>query len=102
MSQKQILLVAKLALIGVWLLGISGFFALGDPALATTLRRIFFALIVVHGLECAFFFKTLQGSGKPLAGQLLQTFVFGVVHYAELKTEQQTEATASPPDGSPR
>ena len=92
MSQKQVLLISKLAVVGVWLLVISAFFAFGDSDLALLLRRVFFALVVVHVLECAFFFRTLQHSGKPLAREVLLTLVFGVIHYGELKTELESQA----------
>ncbi len=91
MSQKQILLVAKLGVTGAWLAGLAGFFLPVEPSTGQTLRLVFYGLAIVHVVECTIFFKTLKESGRPLLGQVLRTLAFGVVHYAELKAELEMQ-----------
>jgi uncharacterized protein YhhL (DUF1145 family) len=91
MSQKQILLVAKLGVTGAWLAGLAGFFLPVEPSTGQTLRLVFYGLAIVHVVECAFFFKTLKDSGRPLLGQVLRTLAFGVVHYAGVKAELEMQ-----------
>ena len=91
MSQKQILLVAKLGVAGAWLAGIAGFLLPEASSAGQTLRLVFFGLALVHVVECAIFFKALKGSGRPLLGQVLRTLAFGVVHYAEVKAELEMQ-----------
>jgi len=91
MSQKQILLVAKLGVAGAWLAGIAGFFLPGDESTGQTLRLVFFGLAIVHVVECAIFFKALNSTGRPLLGHVVRTLAFGVIHYAEIKAELEMQ-----------
>ncbi|MGH0036132.1 MAG: hypothetical protein ACQGVK_13980 [Myxococcota bacterium] len=79
----------------VWLLGAAAFFLPGDAGMLPALRLAFVALAAVHALECLIFLPALRASGRPLAGQLVQVMLFGVVHYGLLQAEQAEQAARS-------
>ena len=79
------ILALKLAVLGSWFVAAAGF--LFPPA--TTfgdLGRLLFALLAgVHGIECLAFYGTLKRTGRPLVFELLQTLLFGAIHFIEAK-----------------
>ncbi len=74
-----------------WLVAAGGFLMPEDTGLAAALRLAFVGLLAVHAVECVIFLPALRASGRPLAGQLLQVLVFGVVHYGILQQEMARE-----------
>lgn len=81
--------IAKWVIAVTWLVGAASFF---PPLRATSLggfgRMLFVALSVVHAVECIGFLPVLRRSRRPLAEELWQTFLFGIVHVSALRREQ--------------
>ena len=46
-------------------------------------------LAVTHIVECLFFLGTLRKTGRPLVGELWQTFLFGIVHVSAIRAESK-------------
>jgi len=85
--------MAKIAVVGAWLLGIAAILFL-DPGTrgAATARLLVGVLAGAHVIECLVFLPRLRRAGGSLAGQLLKTFVFGIFHIREL-AEAPSEAS---------
>lgn len=81
-----------------WLAALAAALAPLDPSLASvaaTGRLVVSALAVIHAVECVVFLPALRRLGEPLPGQLLQTFVFGVSHYAWVRVEIERRGDGS-------
>ena len=88
MENEKIYPIGK-AIVGVtWLMATACFFPpLESSALGGFGRSLFGVLAIVHGIECIAFLKVLKQSPRPLAGELWQTFLFGIVHISALRAE---------------
>jgi len=77
------------AVIGVtWLFATACFFApLQSSEFGVFGRSVFVALAAVHAVECIAFLGVLRQSGRPLPGELWQTFLFGLVHVSAVRRE---------------
>ena len=80
----------KKVLFGVWIVCLLCFIppvsAFDVSALGRNMAGL---LIVVHAIECVVFLGTLRASGNPLANEIAQTMLYGVVHYRQLKLVEE-------------
>lgn len=88
MQSNSFIQLAKIVLGMTWLLATACFF----PPLETSAwgefgRTLFGVLVVVHLVECVAFLGILRQSPRPLAGELWQTFLFGIVHVSIVRNE---------------
>jgi uncharacterized protein YhhL (DUF1145 family) len=88
MDSTSIYPIAKAIIGGTWLIATACFF----PPLETSSiggfgRSLFAVLAVVHIVECIAFLGVLRKSQRPLAGELWQTFLFGIVHVSIVRNE---------------
>lgn len=83
MRSARLILGLKIGVIATWLVGAVGFLLPADTTFGQAGRIIFALLTVVHAIECGIFYGTLKRTGRPLGFELLNTMLFGVVHYAE-------------------
>ena len=80
--------VGKIVIGIVWLFATACFFPpLSSASFAPFGRTLFGVLTIVHLVECVAFLPVLKKSGRPLMGELWQTFLFGDVHVAILRRE---------------
>lgn len=83
--------IARAVLGATWLIACASFF---PPLRATALggfgRMVFVALSTVHLVECIAFLSVLRRSGRPLAEELWQTFLFGIVHVTAVRRELES------------
>ncbi len=56
---------------------------------------ILWVLVVAHGIECVVFMPLLRRAPGPLAGHLVQTFVFGDAHVREVRAAIGEESGAA-------
>ncbi|MBY0401560.1 DUF1145 domain-containing protein [Myxococcota bacterium] len=87
--QPNVLFGFSKAVIGAtWLIATACFFApLRDVPLGGFGRTLFGVLAVVHLVECVAFLGVLRKSGRPLAEELWQTFLFGIVHVSMVRRQ---------------
>lgn len=85
MSAQSLALSLKLVVLSAWFVAAAGMLFPDTSVFGLLGRGLFVLLAVVHAVECAVFLKTLKRTGRPLALELLQTMLFGVVHFAEAK-----------------
>ena len=100
MPNASMLLVFKLLVLLTWFLGAAGFLFPPGSTLGTAGRTLFVVLATVHLVECGFFFRTLRRTGRPLGMELLNTLLFGVVHFAEARLLAETHDRADQTGGS--
>lgn len=81
--------VAKWIVLVAWFFGASSFFVAPASPPAHVGRIVFFALALVHGIECVAFLPRLRRAGGSLGGHLLRTFLFGVLHVRSLGAADQ-------------
>jgi len=74
----------KLLLVGVWILCLAAVLLGGGGWFLTLCRKVFWVMLVVHGIECIVFLGRLRQAPGSLVGQLAQTLLFGFVHVREL------------------
>lgn len=73
----------------VWLFATACFFPPFETTTAGPIgRSIFVVLAITHAFECVGFLGVLRKSSRPLAEELWQTFLFGIVHISILRVEQ--------------
>lgn len=88
MENTNLYSIAKAIIGATWLLATACFFPpLESGALAGFGRTLFAVLAVVHAVECVAFLSVLRKSPRPLAGELWQTFLFGIVHVSIVRNE---------------
>lgn len=75
----------KIAVLVTWVASAAAMLLGGDSIVATIGTGIFGFLVVAHTIECVVFLKELKAAPGPLGGQLVQVFLFGVVHMQELR-----------------
>ena len=90
MQNAQLLLALKIGVIAAWLVGASGFLFPSDTTFGQLGRLLFVLLTFVHAIECAVFYSTLKRTGRAVAFELLQTLLFGAIHFAEAKALAET------------
>jgi len=73
----------KIALLLLWI-ACAAAFVLPASGWSVPGQRLFIGLAVVHAIECAVFLPRLRAAGGSLTQQLVQTFLFGVVHVRTL------------------
>jgi uncharacterized protein YhhL (DUF1145 family) len=79
---------SKAILGATWLIATACFFApMRESALGGFGRTLFGVLAVVHLVECIAFLGVLRKSARPLAENLWQTFLFGIVHVSIVRQE---------------
>lgn len=71
----------------LWLCGVLSFLLPAGSTGHLIGQVLFWALLGSHAIECALYWRSLQATGKPMAGQVLQVILFGVLHYQEVKKE---------------
>jgi uncharacterized protein YhhL (DUF1145 family) len=82
--------IGKAVLGAVWLFATACFFPpLNGAEIGALGRSIFGVLAVTHIVECLFFLGTLRKTGRPLVGELWQTFLFGIVHVSAIRAESK-------------
>lgn len=74
----------KIALVLVWIVCAAAF-VVPEAAWTVPARRLFFALIVVHAVECVAFLPRLRAAGGSLAQHVVQTMFFGFLHLRTLR-----------------
>lgn len=74
----------KFALVLVWI-ACAAAFVVPEAAWTVPARRLFFALIVVHAVECVAFLPRLRAAGGSLAQHVVQTLLFGFLHLRTLR-----------------
>ena len=74
----------KIGVLVVWVFSIASFFIGTDSALAGFGRTAFWFLVVAHLAEIAIFSSKLKAAPGGIAGNFLQTFIFGVFHVRTL------------------
>ena len=72
----------------IWLLTAATLFLPGDSLLLQAGRLTFAVTAAAHVVECGIFLSTLRASSRSLGENLVQTMLFGVLHYATLKLEE--------------
>jgi uncharacterized protein YhhL (DUF1145 family) len=79
---------AKIVIGVTWLIATACFFPpLESMSLAAFGRTLFGVLAAVHAVECIAFLGVLRKSSRPLAGEIWQTFLFGIVHISIVRAE---------------
>ncbi|HEB91471.1 MAG TPA: hypothetical protein ENI85_17990 [Deltaproteobacteria bacterium] len=88
MEDRPIYPIGKAVIGATWLFATACFF---PPLAATAIggfgRSLFWVLVIVHAFECVAFLGVLRKSPRPLAGELWQTFLFGIVHVSIVRAE---------------
>lgn len=80
--------IAKATIGATWLVCTACFFPPLETARFAELgRTLFGVLAVVHLVECVAFLGVLRQSARPLAENLWQTFLFGIVHVSTVRAE---------------
>ena len=93
----------KRGLFAVWVVALICFVPpFSSIAIAPLGRNIAGLLLVVHAIECIVFLGTLRASGRPLANEIAQTMLYGVLHYRELKLLEERGGGRSDPVREPR
>jgi uncharacterized protein YhhL (DUF1145 family) len=87
-QEQSIYPIGKVVLGATWLFATACFFPpVETMSIASFGRALFGVLAVVHLIECVAFLGVLKKSGRPLAGELWQTFLFGIVHVSAVRKE---------------
>lgn len=77
--------MAKIAVAGVWLVGLVALLLLEPDSRAAGAARLLIGLLVgAHLLECLVFLPRLRRAGGSLPAHLVQTFAFGIFHVREI------------------
>ncbi len=88
MEIERIYPIGKVIVGAAWLAATACFFPpLESSSFGALGRSLFGVLAVVHLVECVAFLGVLRRSPRPLAGELWQTFLFGIVHVSKLRAE---------------
>ena len=87
-QEQSIYPIGKVVLGATWLFATACFFPpLETMSLAGFGRSLFGVLAIVHLIECVAFLSVLKKTGRPLVGELWQTFLFGIVHVSAVRKE---------------
>jgi hypothetical protein len=77
---------AKVVVIAAWILLFSCFFVATGSTASLVGRVGFWLMAATHVVECVVFRPMLRRAPGSLAGHLLHTMLFGVVHIQEVRT----------------
>ena len=99
-QNPALLLVLKLVVFASWLVAAAGFFFPMDSGFGLAGRALFGLLALTHLIECAVFYRTLTRTGRPIGVELANTFVFGVVHFAEARALAEARTLVDAPEES--
>ena len=84
--------IAKAIIGATWLISTACFFPPLESLESATLgRSVFGVLAAVHAVECIAFLSVLRKSSRPLARELWQTFIYGIVHVSIVRNETRTQ-----------
>lgn len=87
-KENSLITLSKILVGSTWLFATACFFApLETTSVGGFGRTLFVVLAVVHVVECVAFLGVLRKSPRPLAGELWQTFLFGIVHVSAVRRE---------------
>ena len=86
MPNERLILIVKIAVLATWLLAAAAFLLPSSSTLGSLGRILFLLLLGIHVVECLVFSSALKRTGRPLGTEILQTLLFGVIHYGEVKT----------------
>ena len=75
---------AKGGLVLLWLFAVASFFMAPSGARSFG-QLVFWLMLIAHAFECVIFWRRLKETRKPMAGQIVQIVLFGVVHYQTLR-----------------
>ncbi len=93
MAQHSMYGIGRVVIGMTWLFATACFFApLATSSAGEFGRTLFWVLAIVHIVECVMFLGVLRRSGRPLVGELWQTFLFGIVHVSAVRAELSDEA----------
>ena len=85
----------KIAVLATWIL--SGLAMLFVGGIVGTIGSVLFGfLVIAHAIECVVFLGELKQAPGPLGSQLVQVFLFGVVHMGELRAAKDDGGGATP------
>jgi uncharacterized protein YhhL (DUF1145 family) len=88
MQQNSLISLSKIIVGSTWLFATACFFPpLESSQFGDFGRALFWVLFAVHLVECIAFLGVLRKSPRPLAGELWQTFLFGIVHVSIVRSE---------------
>ena len=91
MQHNTLLGIAKSVVGSTWLMTTACFFPpLAASGIGGFGRTLFVVLAVVHLIECIAFLGVLRKSPRPLAEELWQTFLFGVIHVSVLRKQLES------------
>lgn len=86
--EQSIYPIGKVVIGATWLFATACFFPpLEAASFAGFGRSLFGVLAIVHLIECIAFLSVLRKTGRPLLGELWQTFLFGIVHVSAVRKE---------------
>jgi len=87
-AQKIVVLVTWIGILAAMFLG-------GDALIGTIGKFLFGFLVVAHVVECFLFRKELEKAGGSLGGHLVQVFLFGIVHLAEVRRARKDAGSSA-------
>jgi hypothetical protein len=108
LENARVLAIGKILIAILWIVSGSAMLAEGESTLLQAGRLTFLLTAAAHVVECGIFFRTLNqrtlNKKEPnvirgLGENIVLTLLFGVLHYATLKLEAQSESEGEP---SPR
>jgi hypothetical protein len=74
----------KATCLAIYLLAIVGMFGVLPAGAASLLQKIAVVLLVAHGLELLFAFKSVKRYQGPLVDSIALTLLFGLLHWKPL------------------
>jgi len=89
MSESQVK-IAKWAVGILWLLLAATFF-MPASGLRTAGQVLFWVLLVSHAGECVAYWRAMRATGNPIALEVVQVLLFGIVHYQTIKARATGE-----------
>lgn len=93
MNDLSAIQLFKRILLGVWIFAALSFVPpFAGWSISPLGRNLFGLMLILHVIECVVFLGTLRSTGRPLPNELLKTLVFGVLHYREIKLQQDGSA----------
>ena len=81
----------KIVVLATWI-GSALAMLLSDGIVGTIGSVLFGLLVLAHAIECVVFLGELKKAPGPLGAQLVQVFLFGVVHMGELRAASGADA----------
>ena len=92
--QGPMLGIGKVLVAATWVFAIlSFFFPVYDTSAGEYGRLLFWALLAMHTLECAVFYKPIRDAGgKPMVLQMVLVLVFGVLQYGSVRAASATSS----------